>query len=101
MENKAAVILGERIKEGRLRLNLNQQDLLDKLELRITPGFLSMVEKGQRIPVVSTIIKMADLFGINRRSLFIDMKHAKLEQYSSRLESRWKYWLERKDKEKE
>lgn len=51
------VLLGERIKAERKKINLSQNKLAEMVE--VSPSFLSQVEKGKNEPSLSTLKKIA------------------------------------------
>lgn len=53
--------IGNIIKNERLKFNLNQQQLADKLN--ISYAAISMYERGKRIPELDILIDMSRLFG--------------------------------------
>lgn len=74
VENEKANIIGERIRQERIRAGLSQQELSDRLELLavyVCRGSISRIETGERavtdieIDAISTVLKVpiARLFG--------------------------------------
>lgn len=55
--------LGDRIKELRVRYNMNQRELADKLG--IGNSTISQYETGERTPSDEVKVKMADLFNVS------------------------------------
>lgn len=54
--------IGERIKEQRLLLNLNQDDLSQKLNL--TQRSISFYENDERVPPADILIKLSQIFNV-------------------------------------
>lgn len=69
----------ERLREERDRLGLKQEDLADRLN--IGRGALSHYERGEREPDLTTLVRMARLFGTTVDYLLcrVDDRHAFLE----------------------
>lgn len=53
------VMVGNRIKERRKELHLNQKDIYNKCG--ITPGALSRIENGLNVPSISIVYKLAQI----------------------------------------
>ena len=63
-------LLGKRIKEYRVKRNLTQEVLSEKVE--ISSVFLSQIENNKRIPSLETVYKVAKALNISIDSLFDD-----------------------------
>ena len=55
-------MLNKRIKALRLKKNLTQKELANKLNL--TPKMVSFYELGERVPPTDALEKLADIFGV-------------------------------------
>ena len=69
MENKYPLI-GERIKELRLKYNLTQEELAEKSD--ISQGFLGRIERGIGFPSLETIINIANALSVGIDRLIFD-----------------------------
>lgn len=69
MDNKEILtILGKRLKELRLKANLTQAELAEKLEL--SPNFIGMVERGERNTTFVNVYKIAKILDKNLETFF-------------------------------
>ena len=64
------VIIGENIRNERVTRNISIDELAEMLEL--TSGFVGLIERGQRGTTPSTLLKLADVFGMSIDTLFSD-----------------------------
>ena len=55
--------LGKRIQQRRLQLGLSQNDASEKLD--ISASFFSRVERGEKVPSLETIVKIANNLGLS------------------------------------
>ncbi len=60
--------LGKRVRELRKQLSCTQEDLAHRA--RISVSFLSMVERGERLPRLETLATLADALGVSISELF-------------------------------
>ena len=58
---------GNRMKEARLKLGINQDELAEKMGL--TQAAISQFEKGQRLPTPKTIDKLVVILKVDRKTL--------------------------------
>lgn len=56
-------ILGENIKQERLKLNLTQEQLSEKLDISIS--YLGRIERGERNLPLDTLIKISNIFNVS------------------------------------
>ena len=61
-------VIGENIRRERTLRNISMDEFAEMLGL--TPGFVGLIERGQRGTTSSTLYRMADIFGSNIDSLF-------------------------------
>lgn len=61
-KNPLAVLLGKRVRAGRVRAKISQEALGEIASLHRTE--ISLLERGEREPRLSTIIKLADALSI-------------------------------------
>lgn len=71
------VIIGKRIKEARLNMNLTQEELAEKVN--IDPKFVSHLERGVGFPSLETFIKIAEALKVSMDSLITDDKNNKFK----------------------
>lgn len=72
-ENEKANIIGERIKEARLKAGLSQQELSNKLELMavyVCRGSVSRIETGERAITDIEIDAISQVLGVSLDYLF-------------------------------
>ena len=65
------VILGEAIREQRIRAGLTIEVLAEKADLH--PNYLGRVERGEEHASVSALIRVAKALGIRVRELFVNV----------------------------
>lgn len=63
MENELINRMGKQIKEARGQQKMTQEELAEEAE--ISPSFLGMIERGQRIPSIMTISKICNSLAIS------------------------------------
>src|SRR5215813_12842609 len=68
LDKDLAAQLGRRIRVLRTALSLTQQELSERADISIS--FLSMAERGERLPHVNTLARVADKLGISISRLF-------------------------------
>ena len=61
---------GEFIRSGRLRLNLTQGDVADRVG--VNQGYISRVESGEREPTVTIALRICDVLNLNINDFAID-----------------------------
>ena len=61
-------VIGERIKKNRIRLDLTQEQLAEKVNVKTSA--ISMYETGERMPRDETKKRLATLFGMTIDELF-------------------------------
>lgn len=59
--------LGRRVREARLRLEINQEELADRAEVDRT--YVSSVERGLRNVTLQTICRLAEALGVDPAEL--------------------------------
>lgn len=57
------LLMGRRLRRGRKRLKMTQEKAAEFVE--ISAGFLGLIERGQRIPSVETVVKLCRLYRIS------------------------------------
>ena len=62
------IIVGERIRQFRAKKHLSQEALAHLAS--ITPSYLGQVERGQKSPTLSTLIKITNAMEISLNALF-------------------------------
>ena len=67
-KDRLRTIIGENIRSERMARNFSIDELAELLEL--TPGFVGLIERGQRGTTPSTLFKLADVFGMSIDALF-------------------------------
>lgn len=63
-------MLGKRIKQGRLRLDLTQYALAE--EVGVSQNFLGDIERGIKAPSITTAIRLANVLNISLDVLFAE-----------------------------
>ena len=64
------MIIGERIRQMRIKNSLTQEELADRCEL--SKGFISQVERDITSPSIATLIDILECLGSNLREFFSD-----------------------------
>ena len=64
-------LIGERIKALRLRENLTQEELAEKVNLH--PSYVGILERGERNPSIKSLVKIAEAFNI-KPDYFLDTR---------------------------
>jgi transcriptional regulator with XRE-family HTH domain len=64
--------LGKRVRDLRDSLSLTQTQLAAKTG--ISPSFLSMVERGERLPTLATLVALSEATGVTLSQLFCDVR---------------------------
>lgn len=67
-KNKLRVIIGENIRNERVSRNISTDELAEMLGL--TPGFIGLIERGQRGATPITLFKLSNIFGMTIDSFF-------------------------------
>jgi len=63
--------LGQRIRESRRILSLTQQELAERAKISVS--FLSMIERGDRVPHIETLAKLADALRVPLPEMFLGL----------------------------
>lgn len=63
-------MLGKRIREERLRLNLTQEQLSEDIE--ISTAYLGQIERGERSLTLDKLVKLANRLGVTVDYLLLD-----------------------------
>ena len=86
-------LLGKRIREERLRLNLTQEKLAEDVDL--TTAYIGQVERGERSLTLENVIKIANRLGVSVDYLLSDSlsteKDSSLIQLSQLMHGRTLY----------
>ena len=61
-------IIGENIRNERISRNISMDELAEMLKL--TPGFVGLIERGQRGATAATLLKLSSVFGKSVDSFF-------------------------------
>ncbi len=67
LESDSGVVLGQRIKETRLKLGLTQQGLGKRANLHYS--YIGQVERGNKVPSIKTLKRIASALNISVESL--------------------------------
>jgi len=67
-KEKLRILMGENIRNERMARNMSIDELAEILEL--TPGFVGLIERGQRGATPNTLLKLSDIFGMSIDSMF-------------------------------
>ena len=71
-EQELRYVIGQNIREERMARKMSTDELAEQLGL--SPGFLGLIERGQRGTTAFVLLKMSDVFGIPIDSLFFGNK---------------------------
>lgn len=63
-------LFGKRVREARVKANLTQQQLADKLD--VSQNFLGDIERGVKLPSLEKLIQLSNLLKVSLDSLFAD-----------------------------
>lgn len=63
--------IGKRIKEKRLEKSWSQEEFAEKVGL--STGYISMIERGEKIPKLDTFIRIANVLNVNSDELLTDV----------------------------
>src|SRR5216683_7053525 len=63
--------LGQRIRESRRILSLTQEELAERAKISVS--FLSMIERGDRVPHIETLAKLADALRVHLPEMFLGL----------------------------
>ena len=77
LDKHQSAALGQRMKECRLRAKLTQSELAEKAD--IDTNNLSRIERGQTMPMLSTVVKIADALKITPNDLLLFSFDAPIE----------------------
>ena len=69
-------IIGENIRSERTSRNISIDELAELLS--ITPGFVGLIERGQRGATPTTLLKLSDVFGMSIDSFFFRKESSSL-----------------------
>ncbi len=67
--------IGSKIKEARMKLDMSQKELADKIDM--TPSFISQIESNQISPSLNSFLQIADALKMNPAQLFQKDKKTK------------------------
>src|SRR5260370_7415983 len=65
--------LGQRIRELRRILSLTQEELAARAQISVS--FLSMMERGDRVPHLETLAKLADALRVPLPEMFLELRN--------------------------
>jgi len=68
-KNELKTMIGRNIRNERVIRGMSLDELAELMEQ--SPGFLGLVERGQRGATAQNLLKLADIFGISIDSLFL------------------------------
>ncbi|GGA49235.1 helix-turn-helix domain-containing protein [Paenibacillus physcomitrellae] len=71
--------LGKRLREERLKLNLTQEKLAEKVE--VSEAYIGQIERGERSLSLDTLIKLVNQFGVTVDFLLQDSVSSNNEQF--------------------
>ena len=71
-------MLGKRIKQGRLKLDLTQYALAE--EVGVSQNFLGDIERGLKAPSITTAIRLANVLNISLDVLFAESLTAQVNE---------------------
>ena len=66
-------ILGQRIREERLRLKLTQEQLSERID--VTASYLGAVERGEKSMTLEKLIALINVFGVSMDYILSDFIH--------------------------
>jgi len=69
--------IGATLKQARQRRGLRVKDVAGRTSARISPSYLSCIENDLRLPSEELLLELADVLGLNRRSLYMELVRAK------------------------
>jgi transcriptional regulator with XRE-family HTH domain len=67
LETAAAARLGKAIREHRARIKLSQAGLAESIDASVE--FISLIERGERLPSVGTLVRVAQVLGVTPGAL--------------------------------
>lgn len=80
--------IGKRIRDKRLEHSWSQEDLADRVNL--SPVYIGMIERGEKIPKMETFIRLANILNVTSDDLLQDVleqEHViKFSQYIEEIE---------------
>ena len=76
-------LLGKRIREERLRLNLTQEQLSEKVN--VTPSYLGAVERGEKSMTLEKLIDLVNVLGVSVDYILSDMIYAPNDKSEERI----------------
>lgn len=75
--------VGKRIKQSRKALHLTQEQLGEMTNL--TSSYVSVIERGAKVPTLGTFIKIANALNVSSDSLLVDVLNTSMKITSSKL----------------
>ncbi|MEF2244230.1 helix-turn-helix domain-containing protein [Paenibacillus sp. IITD108] len=75
--------LGKRIREERLKLNLTQEKLAEKVD--VSEAYIGQIERGERSMSLDTLIKLSNKLGVTVDFLLSDSVDFKEDQFLGQL----------------
>lgn len=67
LETATAALLGKAIREHRARIKLSQAGLAESIDASVE--FVSLIERGERLPSVGTLVRVAQVLGVTPGAL--------------------------------
>jgi transcriptional regulator with XRE-family HTH domain len=74
LERKLAARVGQAMKAHRTRLRLSQATLAESLDSSVE--YVSLIERGERLPALGTLVRIADALGVAPGALLGDASTA-------------------------
>ena len=68
-------VIGKRIKEERIKLNMTQEELAEKVDVDVK--FISHIERNAGLPSLGTFIKLSEALSVPVESLLSEEKNSK------------------------
>lgn len=81
-------IIGENVRRERISRDISMDEFAEMLTL--TPGFIGLIERGQRGTTSSTLYRIADIFGASIDSFFESKDELTLSEVDSKNKRRAK-----------
>ncbi len=76
-------LVGQKIKESRTARNLTQEELGELTDL--TSSYVSVIERGVKVPTLGTFIKIANALNVSADSLLVDVLNTSMKITASKL----------------
>jgi len=67
-------MLGQRVREERLKLNLTQAKLAEDID--VSDGYMGQIERGERNLALDTLVRLANRLGVSVDYLLKDSVHS-------------------------